>query len=145
MFNSFKATVRKLADLPWEDLRDLFSWPRGSTIQAENPNLLIAKAVDQTGQVAAYVTAEPILLVDSFVLSPKSSEADSQRAGDAIDKALAEKAGVQRMWVVIPDEAPTMEGEKVIRVYERRVYQPVASTQRRGCCELKQQPTAFLN
>jgi hypothetical protein len=118
---------------------------RGSTIQADNPNLLIAKAADETGKVVAYVTAEPILLVDSYILNPESTEADVQHAGNEIDKSLAQQAGVQRMWIVIPDEAPPMEGEKVVRVYERRVYQPVTNTQRRGCCELKQQPTVFLN
>jgi hypothetical protein len=128
-FNKFKAKVQKLAELSWPDLRDLFTWPCNSTIQADNQNLLIAKAVDESGEVVAYVTAEPILLVDSYVLNPQSNREDDQKAGAAIDAALAQHAGVQRMLVCIPDGAPPMEGERVLRVFERKVYQPVSNTQ----------------
>src|SRR5216684_346928 len=95
-----KTTVRKLAELPWPDLRDLFSWSSsGSTIQAENPNLLIAKAANERGEAVAYLTAENILLVDSYVFNPNSTLNDSAIAGDAIDTTLAEKANVNRMWI----------------------------------------------
>src|SRR6266496_2234690 len=124
-FNKFKATVRKFADLSRPDLRELFSWPSNSTIQTENPNLLIAKAANERGEVVAYVTAEPILLVDNYVLNPQSSREDDHKAGAAIDAALAQQAGVNRMWIVVPDDAPTMKGEKFIRVLECKVYQPV--------------------
>jgi hypothetical protein len=145
MNNFVKATVRKLGDLSWPDFRDLFSWPSGgSTVQADNPNLLVAKAANERGEVVAYVTAEPVLLVDSFVFNPTNTPIEAPNAGDAIDKALAQQACVNRLWVVIPDEAPPMEGEKVIRVYERRVYQSV-TVQRRISYEIKQQATAFLN
>src|SRR6185437_835713 len=144
MSNFFKATVRRLAELSWPDLRDLFIWPSNSTIQADNPNLLIAKAANNHGEVVAYVTAEPILLVDGYVLNPQSNREDDQKAGAAIDEALAQQAGVNRMWVVVPDGAPNMEGEKFIRILERKVYQPVTTTQRVACGDLKQQPT-FLN
>jgi hypothetical protein len=140
----FKTTVKKLSELRCSDLRDLFTWPSGgSTIQADNPNVLIAKAANESGETVAFVSAEPVLLVNSFVLNPESNPIESQRAGNEIDRALAERAGVQRMWVVIPQDAPAMQGEKFIRVYERKVYQAVVNTQRSGCCELKQQPTQF--
>src|SRR6266446_6137098 len=81
-FNKFKATVRKLSELSWPDLRDLFTWPSGgSTLQADNPNLLIAKAT-KNGEVVAYVAAEPILLVDSYTFNPASDPSDTARAGD---------------------------------------------------------------
>jgi hypothetical protein len=123
MSNFVKTTVKKLSELPWPDFRDLFSWPSGgSTIQAENPNLLIAKAANEGGEVVAYVTAENILLVDSYVFNPQITPDESAVAADAIDKALAAQAGVNRLWIVIPDEAPPMPGEKVVRLYERRVF-----------------------
>ena len=84
-FNNFKATVRKLAELSWPDLRDLFSWPSSSTIQADDPNLLVAKAANKRGEVVAYVTAEPILLVNNYVLNPQGSREDDASAGDAIE------------------------------------------------------------
>jgi hypothetical protein len=144
--NKFKATVRKLADLSWPDLRDLFTWPSGgSTIQADNPNLLIAKAANERGEVVAYVTAEPILLVDSYTFNPASDPSDTARAGDAIDNALAQTAGVSRMWVVIPNEAPTMKDEKFIRVLERKVYQQPVNTTQRAAYSNPQSSVAFLN
>ena len=142
--NFFKATVRRLSELPWEELRNLFTWPSKSNLQADNPNLLIAKAVDGNGQVAAYVTAEPILLIDGYVLNPESNPQDDPRAGAAIDSALAQRAGVNRFWIVIPDQVPIMEGERFIRVFERKVAQPVTNTRRFGCCDL-QQHAGFLN
>ena len=144
-FNKFKATVRKLADLSWPDLRDLFSWPSGgSTIQADNPNLLIARAT-KSGEVVAYVAAEPILLIDSFTFNPASDPSDTPQAGDAIDTALAQTAGVNRLWIVVPDEAPTMKDEKYIRVLERKVYQqPVTTVQRVGY-DNSQSSVRFLN
>jgi len=129
-FNKFKATVRKLSELSWPDLRDLFSWPSGgSALQADNPNLLIAKAT-KNGEVVAYVAAEPILLVDGYTFNPASDPSDTPLAGDAVDTALGQTAGVNRLWIVVPDEAPTMIGEKFIRVLERKIYQPVTTTQR---------------
>jgi hypothetical protein len=125
-------------------MRDLFSWPTKSKIQADNPNLLIAKAANESGEVVAYLTAEPVLLVDGFVLNPNSDPIDLQKAGDVIDSALAQRAGVNRMWVVIPDGAPIMENEKFIRVHERKIYQPATNTKRHGCCDLPQS-AAFLN
>jgi hypothetical protein len=130
MFNDFKAVVKKISELPWEDFRNLLGWPAfGSTLQDDNPHLLIAKAVDPDGDVCAYVSAEPILLVDGYVFNPNSTPSNSQKAGNVIDIALAQKAGVQRMFVRIPDGAPRMKGERLLRVFERKVSQPVADAQ----------------
>ena len=134
---NFKAKVQRLIDLPSEDMRNLFSWPTLSTLQTENPNLLIAKAVDSRNDVFAYVTAEPVLLVDSYVLNPKSKPEDDQSAGDSIDKALAQQAGANRLWVVIPSGAPPMEGEKLIRVLERKITQPVTTLPKAAHCKAK--------
>ena len=143
-FNKFKATVRRLTELPWEDFRNLFTWPTGgSTLQADNPNLLIATAT-KDGEVVAYVAAEPILLVDSYTFNPASDPSDTPLAGDEIDKVLAQTAGVHRLWIVVPDSAPTMKDEKIVRVLERKVYQPVTAAQRFDSCDVKQQPN-YLN
>jgi hypothetical protein len=143
-FHKFKATVRKLSELSGPELRDVFSWPSNSTIQADNPNLLIAKAANERGETIAFVTAEPILLVDACVLNPESNREDDQKAGDAIDSVLSQRAGVAQIWVVIPNEAPIMEGEKFIRVLERKVYQPATTAQRLGCSNF-QSSVGFLN
>ena len=143
MFNTIKATIRRLVDLPWEDLQALFSWSSsGSTIQAENPNLLVTKAINERGEVVAYVTAENILLVDGYVFNPNVRPNDVAIAGDAIDQKLAQHAGVNRFWIVVPPEAPPIGGEKRIRIVERKVYQQGTVPQLN--CELKQQ-IAYLN
>jgi hypothetical protein len=133
--NFFKAIVRRLTELDTQDRLNLFTWPGKANVQATDANLLIAKAVDSSGQVVVYVAAQPILLVDGYIFNPQSTPHDSQKAGDVIDSALAQRAGVNRMWVVIPDSAPPMEGEKVVRVFERNVHQPVTISERFGCCE----------
>jgi hypothetical protein len=143
MFNNLKTTVRRLVDLPWPDLRDLFSWSaNGSTIQAENPNLLVAKATNADGDAIAFVTAENILLVGSYVLNPQITPDEAVTAGDSIDRALAQQTCVNRMWIVVPPEAPPIRGEKRIRVVERKVYQGTAP---QLGYEVKQQANAFIN
>ena len=106
-------------------------------IQAENQNLLIARATNQSGEVVGYVTAESILVVDNYVINPACSD-DLQKAGDSIDRALADRAGATRMWLVVPDEVQTIKGEKYIRVVERRMPQPITPMQKLAQCEVKQ-------
>jgi len=143
-FNKYKATVRRLTELPWEDFRNLFTWPSGgSTLQAENPNLLIAKAT-KNGEVVAYVAAEPILLIDGYTFNPASDPSDTSLAGDAIDAALAQRAGVNRIWIVVPSNCPPIKGEHILRVVERKVFQPVNTVPKFDDCDL-QQPTRCLN
>ena len=144
MFNPIKATIQRLADLSWPTLRDLFSWSsNGSPVNAENPNLLVAKATNGNGDVVALVTAENILLVGSYVLNPQVTPDEAAIAGDSIDRALAQQAGVSRMWLVLPPEAPPIGGEKRIRVVERKVYQQTAP-QRQASWEVKHS-VAYLN
>ncbi len=131
MFDKFKTTVQRLVDLPWSDFRNLFTWPSGgSTLEANNPNLLVVKATNQNGEAVVYVTAEPILLVNSYVFNPQGTPSDSEQAGNSIDSALAKKVGVQKMFVVIPDGAPPIKGERVFRFCERKIT-PVVTTQQR--------------
>ena len=144
MSNFFKASIRKLTELPWDDFRNLFCWPGTRNIQADNPNLLVAKASNENGEVIAYLTAEHILLVDGYTFNPQNTLEESGKAGDHIDRALAQISGATRMWFVIPNNCPPTKGEQLIRVVERKVFQPVTTTQKRADCEVKQQ-SAYLN
>lgn len=146
MFNNFKATLHKLTGLPWTDFRNLFTWPHGgSTLQADNPNLLIAKATNENGEVVVYCAAENLVLVDSYIFAPKSTPSEAMQGGDSIDKVLAQYAGAQRVWIVIPNNALRMPGEKIVRVYERKMSQPL--TVQPNVEHLMQQPLAtnFIN
>lgn len=142
----FKATVRKLTELPLEDLAKLFKWPSKANLAAhvENPNLIIAKASRENGETVVYVVAEPIMLVDGYVLSPTSTHAEHVQAGNYIDLALAERCGTQRIWMQVPAGAQPVAGERTIRICERKVFQPATKNPVSGC-ELKPQPIRFQN
>lgn len=122
--NFLKTSIRKLKELPWEDLRDMFAWTGNNkyTIQSDNPNLLVAKASDERGETIVFVTAEPVLLVDGYTFNPQSTPEESRKAGDSIDRALANHAGATRIWIVVPNHCPKIEGEHVLRVVERRPF-----------------------
>lgn len=126
MSNFIKTSVRTLKELPVEDVRDLFTWLGTTNIQADNPNLLVAKASDENGKAVAYLTAENILLVDGYAINPESAPGEAGRAGEYLDRALASRAGVSRMWVVIPHEVPHQAGERQIRVLERKILTAMA-------------------
>lgn len=143
MFNNFTVKIQTLKQLAWDDFRNLFTWPSKSMIQAENQNLLIAKATNQGGEVVGYVTAESVLVVDNYVINPASTD-DLQKAGDSIDRALADRAGATRIWLVVPDEVEQpIKGEKYVRVVERHLSQPITPMQRLAECGLKQ--PVYLN
>ena len=130
MFNNFKATVRKWAGLPFEDLWNVLSWlsRSKSTFETDNPNVLVGKACNERGEPVVYLTAEPIFLVGGYAIFPGTDPSEAGQAADAIDSALvheAEKAGVQRVLVVLPDYAPTHPQERLLRVIERRLPQTI--------------------
>lgn len=125
--NFFKTTIRTLKGLPWADLQNLFTWPGTDKykIQADNPNLLIAKAAKENGEAVAYLTAENIVLVNNYTFNPESTPEESGKAGDSIDHVLAARFGAQRIWIVIPNGCPPVNGEHILRVYERKVFHPL--------------------
>ncbi len=105
---SFKATIRKLACLPFEDVTNLLKWS-DSPSTFGNGNLLAAKATDVKGKAVGYLTAEPVLIISNYAVDPCTALSDVQHVGDSIDAALAEKAkeiGADRFLIVVPDDAP---------------------------------------
>lgn len=148
MLNNFKATVRKWAGLPWAEFRDLLTWPCKSTLQTDNPHLLIASVKSATGKTVCFATAEPIFLIDGYVCSPESTPSEAQRGGDAVDLAFAseaQKAGVGRMLIVLPTDSPNEPGEKWLRVIERKVPQAITTQQRIGCLDSDLPTATFIN
>jgi hypothetical protein len=135
------ATVKKLADIPWGWMRDLFSWEANGLIEAENKNLLVARATNTNGETLGFVTAEPILLVGSYIPNPNFTPGEVATMADPIDAALAQQANVSRIWMIVPPEAPPIRGEKRLRIVERKVY---PGTTPQLSYEIKQQ-IAFLN
>jgi hypothetical protein len=145
--NNFKATVRKWANIPWTEFRDLFTWPSRSNLQADNPNLLIATAKDATGKTVCFATAESIFLIDGYVFSPETAPSELEQAGDSIISAFereAQKAGVGRIFTVVPNNVPSKPGDKWIRISERKVPQAI-TTQQRVSCALRSPAGFFVN
>ena len=125
MLNSFKATIRKLASLPIEDLRKLLAWSDGKDVGFSNRNLLVASAAKH-GEVAGYLVAEPTLMVTHYVVSPQTTLAEAGLIGDVVDASFeveARKIGADRFMMVLPAEAPTQPDEHVLRVVYRNIPQ----------------------
>jgi len=108
----------------------LITWAK-SNVEIDNENLLVASANDEQGEPAAYITCEPVFLLDSHAVSPTLTEGDGKLAGNAIDGVLtyeAETRGIGRFLIVIPDSAPPQPEERTLRFIEREA--PQATAQR---------------
>jgi len=124
MFNSFKATIRKWAGLPIEDVTNLLKWSNGkSDVDFGNRNLLVASAA-KDGQPVAYFVAEPTLIISNHAFDPLTTPSDTLQIGNSIDAALeteARKIGADRFLIVLPPGAPCEPDEVHLRVIYRQV------------------------
>ncbi len=122
----FKATIRKLAGLPFQDVTNLLTWSDGkSDVEFGNGNLLVASAA-KNGQTAGYLVAEPTLLVSHYTVSPETTLAEAGQIGDVIDAAFeleARKIGADRFMMVLPAGTPTQPDEICLRVIVRKIPQ----------------------
>ena len=142
----FKAKVCRWLHLPTSDVCNLLSWlPRSrSTFETDNPNVLVARASDERGDAMGYVCAEPTLIVTGYAVRPKTTPLEAAQAGDAMDVALcaaAQESGVQRVFLVLPDNAPHQPDEQCVRIIERRIAPAVESFQQK-IDRFMQQPAA---
>jgi len=142
---TFKATLQKLTELPWNKFKELFTWPSKGLIQADNPALKVARVTKEDGEVVLYATCERVLLVDSYVCNPHCVESEASQASVVLDttiKSEAEQTGIARILIVLPDETPSVPDEKFIRVVERKVPQRITTQQ---TFESMDSPSAFIN
>ena len=127
MFNNLKASIRKFLDVSGPEFWKFLKWGGSPT---DNSQALICSA-SCNGKTVAYVTAEPIYLVSNYALNPEATPSDLQKAGDAIDYALAsegQRLGVGRFFVVVPEGAPKIAGERTLRFIERKLPQEITFT-----------------
>jgi hypothetical protein len=125
MFNSFKATIRKWASLPFEDVTKLLRWSDGKSVDFSNSNLLIASAA-KDGQTVAYVAAEPTLIISNYAVAPQTTPSDASQIGDSMDAAFeleAKKIGADRFMIVLPEGVPHERDEVLLRVIFRKIPQ----------------------
>jgi hypothetical protein len=126
MFNNgFKATIRRLVSLPFQDVTNLLTWSDGKDVDFGNGNLLVASAA-KNGKTTGYLVAEPTLLVSHYTVSPETTLAEAHQIGDVIDAAFeveARKIGADRFMMVLPAEVPTQPDEICLRVIVRKIPQ----------------------
>jgi len=73
--SKFTARICKWVGLPYADLYNLMTWST-SNVDADNESLLVGSASNERAEPVAYVTAAPVLLVDSYAVSPQASKRD---------------------------------------------------------------------
>ena len=152
-FNTIKATLLKYHDLSWNTLTEIKKWfgqssrsRDGFTMDSfvNNRKLQVATATNSVGQNIAHCLIEPCYMFSAYVLNPEATEIEQRRAGDVIDGALAhlaQKEGVQKLLLLLPDSYPSQPEEKWVRIVERQVPQ-IAAIQGMGC---NTHSPAFIN
>jgi hypothetical protein len=121
MFSNFKSRLRKWAELTHEDFFKLIGWSP-SKLNFENRTMVAS--VSRDGEMLAYLTVQPVYVVGSFALKPETTPSDLQKCGDAIDSALeaeAQRVGIDKFWIELPEGAPIQPDEKTIRVVEKSI------------------------
>jgi hypothetical protein len=76
-----------------------------------------------------------VLVARYSAVNPTATPSEAQSAGDAIDRELelhAQRNGISKVLVVLPENMPTMPNEKRIRIVERKTA-PAVNTHGIGC------------
>jgi|SRR6267154_4356466 len=144
--------IFKYSDLSWQALTQIKRWfnrsatREGFTLDSfnNNPSLRVAQAVNSVGQTICLTPIEVCYVVGAFIHNPESTSVEISQAGDALDleiSRLAQREGVTKFLIAIPDCQPSEPGEKWIRVVPREVQQPVVM----GGVSCTRSTTAYLN
>jgi hypothetical protein len=130
------ARIFKYADLSWKDLTNVKRWfqraqaRHGFTFENFNPSMRLAKAENSIGQTITLTPIEICYVVGAYICNPDATSVEIRQAGDSIDvevMRMAQREGVQRVLVALPDSHATEAGEFWIRVVERNVSKPVVA------------------
>jgi hypothetical protein len=130
------ARIFKYSDLSWSALTQIKRWfnrsaaREGFTLDSfnNNPSLRVAQAVNSVGQTVCLTPIESCYLVGAYIFNPDATSVEIPLAGDAIDRelaCLAQREGVSKFLIALPNSHPSESGEKWIRVVQREVKQPV--------------------
>ena len=144
--------IFKYSDLSWSALTQIKSWfqrssaREGFTLESfnNNPSMRVAQAVNSVGQTICLTPIESCYLVGAYIHNPEATSVEIPLAGDAIDRelaSLAQREGVTKFLIALPDSHPSEPGEKWIRVVQREVLQPVVM----GGVSCARASTAYLN
>jgi hypothetical protein len=90
--------------------------------------MLIAKATNSVGQTVCIAPIEKCFVIGAYLVNPEATGPEVSLAGNICDAEiarLAQREGVKRFLIAIPDSRPSEPGEFWIRVVSREVPQPV--------------------
>lgn len=124
-----KAALMRFCDFSWESLAEMKRWmqriPNDFDVEKfNNPSLRIAQATNGIGETVCYCTIEKAYVIGSLAYNPGATAIEMQAAGAHIEAALAHQAqqnGESTLLMVVPDNLPSMPGERFIRVVERTI------------------------
>ena len=151
---NLKATLLRYCDLSWKSLTEIKSWFKrsgardGFNVESfNNPKLQVISATNEDGQTVAHCLVESCYLFSAYLTNPEfKGEPEQQQAGNVIDGALAhlaQREGITKLLIVLPDSFPSQPEERWVRTVERKVPQ-IAAIQAMG--SFTQLPaTRFLN
>jgi hypothetical protein len=130
------ARIFKYSDLSWKDLTNIKRWftrdeaRHGFTLESFNPSMHVAKAENSVGQTTLLTPIESCYVVGAYIRNPDATGPELSLAGNTLDvelTRLAQREGVTKFLIALPDSRPSEPGEKWIRVVEREVPQPVVT------------------
>lgn len=150
----FRAKLMRYCDLSWSALTEIKSWLKrsrglrdGFTVESfSNPKLQVISATNEDGQTMAHCLIEPAYLFSAYLVHPDLKDiAEQTDVGNAVDAALshqAQKDGVTRLLMVLPDSHRSEPDERWVRVIEKKVPQ-IAAIQAMG--SYTQSPATYFN
>ena len=95
------------------------------------------------GETIAFMAAEPVFVVTNYALKPGTAVSDLEKAGDSIDAAIvleAQRVGVGRLLIALPEGCPKMPDEKSFRFVERKVPHVVTPSKQQSLERLPDEP-----
>jgi hypothetical protein len=126
--------IFRYSDLSWKDLTNIKRWFKrdearnGFSLDSFNPSIRVARVENSVGQTVCFTAIENCYVVGAYIHNPCATSGELGRGGDAVDCAvstLAQREGVSKFLIALPDHFPSEPGEKWIRVVEREVQQSV--------------------
>lgn len=130
------ARILRWCEMSWDARTQLKVWLQKSktfsSFDMDNfssPSLRVACATDSQGAAICYCPIEQILMVRSFAVNPKATEAEATMAGNQLDQQierLAQMNNISKLLLVLPKDHPALQDDewgdfKECKIYERKI------------------------
>ena len=136
---SMKTSLLKFCEMSWDALTQFKTFIKSTPVKCDleafsDPTLQIAQATNEIGQMICCCPVEQAYVMSVFAFNPNATDIEITDASCSIEAAIirqAELAGVSRLLMVLPKNAPSMQGERSVRILERRIT-PAVNTHAMG-------------